>query len=97
MCYNTAPVLGYPDPQLNYAFDTDPSDVRVEVVLLQIQYGEEPVISHFSKTLSSPEKNACVIHKQPLANIKAVKYFGFYPYWQQFALRSDNTTSDGYV
>ena len=50
----TAPVLGYPDPSLQYTLDTDASDVGVGAVLSQEQGGQERVIAYYSKTLAPP-------------------------------------------
>ena len=55
-----APILGYPDPHLQYILDTDASAEGIGSVLSQIQDGQERVIAYYSKTLSPPERNYCV-------------------------------------
>ena len=88
----TAPVLGYPNPQLRYTLDTDASDVGVGAVLSQEQDGVERVIAYYSKTLAPPERNYCVTRRELLAVIKAVKHFRPYLYGQRFRLRTDHAS-----
>ena len=64
-----APVLGYPDPSLNYILDTDASLDGVGAVLSQIQDGRERVILYFSNSLSGDQKNYCVTRRELLAVI----------------------------
>ena len=87
-----APILGYPDPRLEYILDTDASDVGVGAVLSQIQQGQERVIAYFSKTLSPAERNYCVTRRELLAVVKAVKHFRPYLYGQRFKLRTDHAS-----
>ena len=87
-----APVLGYPDPTLEYVLDTDASDVGVGAVLSQVQQGEERVIAYYSKTLTPAERNYCVTRRELLAVVKAVKHFRPYLYGQKFRLRTDHAS-----
>ena len=87
-----APVLGYPDPGLQYILDTDASDVGVGAVLSQIQEGQERVIAFYSKTLSPAERNYCVTRRELVAVIKAIKHFRPYLYGQKFRLRTDHAS-----
>ena len=87
-----APVLGYPEPKLQYILDTDASDVGVGGVLSQVQNGKERVIAYYSKTLGPPERNYCVTRRELLAVIKAVKHFRPYLYGQTFRLRTDHAS-----
>ena len=79
-----APVLGYPDPSLNYIIDTDASLDGVGAVLSQIQDGRERVISNFSNSLSGGQKNYCVTRRELLAVIKAVNHFRPHLYGKSF-------------
>ena len=88
----TAPILGYPDPQLTYILDTDASDVGVGAVLSQEQEGVERVIAYFSKMLTPAEKNYCVTHRELLAVVKAVKHFRPYLYGQEFKLWTNHAS-----
>ena len=87
-----APVLGYPDPSLQYILDTDASDVGVGAVLSQIQEGRERVVAYYSKTLSPAERNYCVTRRELVAVIKAMKHFRPYLYGQKFRLRTDHAS-----
>ena len=87
-----APVLGYPDPKLQYILDTDASAVEVGAVLTQVQDGEERVMAYYSKTLAPPECNYCVTRRELLAVVKAVKHFRPYLYGNKFKLRTDHAS-----
>ena len=87
-----APVLGYPDPRLEYILDTDASDVGIGAVLSQVQDGRERVIAFYSKTLNPAERNYCVTRKELVAVVKAVKHFRPYLYGQRFRLRTDHAS-----
>ena len=56
-CLVFAPVLGCPNPKLQYILDTDASAVEARAVLSQIQKGQERVIAYYSKTLAPSERN----------------------------------------
>lgn len=72
------------------SIDTDASDVGVGTVISQLQDGEERVIAYIGLTLTPPEKNYCMIRKELLAVIKAVKHFHPFLYGRHFMLRSDH-------
>ena len=88
----TAPVLGYPDPALEYILDTDASLDGVGSVLSQIQAGHERVISYYSRALSSSERNYCVTRRELLAVVKAVTHFRPYLYGKTFTIRTDHAS-----
>ena len=48
------------------------------------------MIAYYSTTLSRPERNYCVTHKELLAIIRAVKHFHPYLYGRKFLLRTDH-------
>ena len=87
-----APILGYPDPSLQYILDTDASDMGVGAVLSQVQEGRERVVAYYSKTLSPAERNYCVTRRELVAVIKAMKHFRPYLYGQRFRLRTDHAS-----
>ena len=86
------PILGYPTADDPFVVDTDASLVGVGAVLSQIQDGKEKVISYFSHRLSKAESNYCVMRRELLAVIKALR--NFYPYLdgKPFTLRTDHAT-----
>ncbi len=51
-----AQVLAYPDPDLPYAVDMDPSNLVIGAVLSQVQDGEEKVIMYGSKAFSGSQR-----------------------------------------
>ena len=85
----SAPIFGYPDPQLKYTVDTGASNHGVGSVLSQEQDNREKVIAYYSNTLSNAEKNYCVTHRELLAVVRAVKHFRPYLYGQRFKVRTD--------
>ena len=87
-----APILGYPDPKLEYILDTDASDVGVGAVLFQVQQEKERVITYYSKTLTPAERNYCVTHRELLAVVKDVKHFRPYLCGQKFRLWTDHAS-----
>jgi len=91
-CLLTTPILAYPDPTLEYIFDTDASDQNVGAVLPQVQEGQEVVVAYYSKSLSPTARNYCTIRKELLAVIKSVKHFRPYLYGRKFRLRTDHAS-----
>ena len=87
-----APVLAYPDMNLEYLLDTDASLDGVGAVLSQVQGGQERVIAFYSKTLSTPERNYCVTRRELLAIVMATKHFRPYLYGKKFHLRTDHAS-----
>ena len=86
-----APVLSYPLLQGQpFVLDCDASNVGVGAVLLQLQDGEEKVISYFSKCLSKSERQYCTTRKELLAVVMAVKHFHPYLLGQRFTVRTDH-------
>ena len=85
-----ASILGYPTADDPFVVDTDASLVGVEAVLTQIQDGKEKVISYFSHRLSKAEGNYCVMRRELLAVIKALRKFHPYLYGTPFTLRTDH-------
>lgn len=87
-----APILGYPDPGLEYILDTDASLDGVGAVLSQVQAGHERVISYYSRALSKTERNYCVTRRELLAVVKAVIHFRPYLYGKEFKIRTDHAS-----
>lgn len=67
-----------------FVLDTDASNRAIGAVLSQIQDGEEKVIGYFSHALGKAETNYCVIRKELLAIVEAVKHFHCYLYGRRF-------------
>ena len=88
----TAPILGYPDPNLAYILDTDASLEGIGAVLSQVQGDQERVISYYSRALGSAERNYCVTRRELLAVLKAVNHFRPYLYGKEFKIRTDHAS-----
>ena len=54
-----APVLAYPNSKDTFILDTDASDTAIGAQLLQLQEGEERVISYGSFSLTPAQRNYC--------------------------------------
>jgi hypothetical protein len=88
----SAPILGYPDPELEYILDTDASLVAAGAVLSQVQDGVERPVAYFSRTFNKAERNYCVTRRELLAVVLAVQHFRPYLYGRQFLLRTDHAS-----
>ncbi|GFY01002.1 retrovirus-related Pol polyprotein from transposon opus [Trichonephila clavipes] len=82
----SALILAYPEIGKQFIRDTDASHESIGAVLSQEIDGQERVIAYFSKCLSKPERNYCMIRKELLAIVKAVEHFHPYLYGQRFLL-----------
>ena len=65
----SAPVLAYPNGNDMFILDTDASDTAIGAELLQLQEGEEKVISYGSFSLTPAQRNYCTTRKELLALI----------------------------
>ena len=88
----SAPVLGYPDPALEYILDTDASLEGIGAVLSQVQGGKERVISYYSRALDKSERNYCVTRRELLAVVMAVAHYRPYLYGKKFLIRTDHAS-----
>jgi len=85
--------LGIPRPPTReYILDTDASDHNIGAVLSQVQEGQEVVVAHYSKSLSTAERSYCTTRKELLAVIKSVKHLRPYLYGRRFRLRTDHAS-----
>ncbi|KAK2922219.1 hypothetical protein Q8A73_001704 [Channa argus] len=87
-----APVLAYPDPQQPFIVDTDASGVGIGAVLSQGGETGERVVAYYSCSLSRPERNYCVIRRDLLAVVLAVRHFRPYLLGTRFTLRTDHAS-----
>ena len=65
----SAPVLAYPNSTDMFILDTDASDNATGAELLQLQEGEERVISYGSFSLTPTQRNYCTTRKELLTLI----------------------------
>ena len=82
-----APIPSYPKVDAPFILDTDASNNAIGA---QCQEGQERVIAYYSRTLSPPEKQYCVVRKELVAIVQAVQYFHSYLYGRHFTIRTDH-------
>ncbi|KAK3889073.1 hypothetical protein Pcinc_006948 [Petrolisthes cinctipes] len=86
----SSPVLPYPDQSQPFILDCDASDHGIGGVLSQNKGDQEYVVAYYSKKLSPPELNYCVIRKELLAVVKSLDFFHPYLYGSYFIIRTDH-------
>ena len=65
-----APCLAYPNATDLFILDTDASDVTIGGELVQVQQGQERVISYASNSLIREQRHWCTTQKELLAVVK---------------------------
>ena len=88
----SAPVLAYPNAQDVFILDTDASDTAIGAELLQLQEGEEKVISYGSFTLNPAQRNYCTTRKELLAVLWFSREFCHYLLGRQFLVCTDHSS-----
>ena len=88
----SAPVLAYPNAQDMFILDTDASDTAIGAELLQLQEGEEKVISYGSFTLNPAQRNYCTTRKELLAVLRFSREFHHYLLGRQFLVCTDHSS-----
>ena len=88
----TSPVLAYPDLSQKFILDTDASGHGIGAVLSQKVGETEQAIAHYSRTLTSAERNYCATRRELLAIVDAVRHFHHFLYGSNFVIRSDHAS-----
>ncbi|XP_063952099.1 uncharacterized protein LOC135153446 [Lytechinus pictus] len=88
----TAPVLTLPDSTDGFVLDTDASDIALGAELLQIQNGEEKVISYGSCVLAKEQRRYCVTRKELLAVVLFTRFYRHYLLGKPFLVRTDHSS-----
>ena len=86
----TAPLLGLPNSKDPFILDTDASDYAIGAELIQIQNGEERVISFGSLALSHEQRRYCTTRKELLAVIRFTRQYRHYLLGRSFTVRTDH-------
>ena len=71
----TTPVLAIPDKTGTFVLDTDASDKAIGAELIQIQNGQERVLSYGSFTLSPAQGRYCTSRKELLSVVRFTQHF----------------------
>jgi len=87
----SSPVLALPNRTDPMIIDTDASDFDIGCVLLQVQDGQERVISYAGRTLNLSKRNYCTTRKELLAIVYFVRYFKQYLLGRPFTIRTDHS------
>lgn len=70
----SSPVMAYPDPTKEFSLDIDYSNWAMSAILSQTFESGKRISAYVSKILKA-EQNYCVIRKELLAVVKAMKIF----------------------
>ena len=87
-----APVLAYPNSQDTFILDTDASDTAIRAELLQLQEGEERVVSYGSFSLTLAQRNYCTTRKELLAVLRFTREYQHYLLGQRFTVHTDHSS-----
>ena len=87
-----APVLAYPNSQDTFILDTDASDTAIGAELLQLQEGEERVVSYGSFSLTPAQRNYCTTRKELLAVLRFTREYRHYLLGRRFIVRTDHSS-----
>ena len=87
-----APVLAYPNTKDQFILDTDASDKAIGAELIQVQNGQEKVISYGSHSLTSSQRNYCTMHKELLAVIRFCREYCHYLLGRSFIVHTDHSS-----
>ena len=87
-----APLLSFPNNQDRFFLDCDASNTAIGAELLQIQGGEEKVISYSSYILTPAQKRYCTTRKELLALVVFTRHFRHYLLGRPFTCRTDHAS-----
>lgn len=89
---SSAPVMALPNDHDPFILDTDASDYAIGAELIQIQGGQERVISYGSFSLTPEQRRYCTTRKELLAVIRFTRLFRHYLLGRQFTIRTDHSS-----
>ena len=85
-------MLAYPNSKDTFILDTDASDTAIGAELLQLQEGEERVISYGSFSLTLAQRNYCTTRKELLAVLRFTREYRHYLLGRKFIVRTDHSS-----
>ena len=87
-----APVLAYPNPTDEFILDTDASGTAIGVELIQVQGGEECVISYGSFVLTPSQRKYCTTQLELLALVRFTWEYHHYLLGRKFTVHTDHSS-----
>lgn len=84
-------ILAYSAPTGKYTLDTDASNHSIGAVLLQLQWGDEKVISYASSHLIPAQQRYCVTRRELLAMVRYTRQFCHLLLGRKFLLQTDHS------
>ena len=88
----TAPILGFPDFNLEFQVSVDACNTSIGFILSQIQDKNERIIAYAGRSLNSHERNYSINELEALAVVSAIEYFHVYLYGRKFKVYTDNSS-----
>jgi len=86
------PVMGLPNADDSFILDTDASDFAIGAELIQIQDGDERVISYGSFTMTPEQRKYCTTRKELLAVVRFTRQYRHYLLGKPFTVRTDHNS-----
>ena len=86
------PVLTYPNPIDEFILDTDASGTAIGAELIQVQGGEERVISYGSFMLTPPQRKYCTTRLELLALVRFTREYRHYLLGRKFTVCTDHSS-----
>ena len=86
------PVLVYPNTKDQFILDADASHKAIGAELIQVQNGEEKVISYGSHSLTPSQQNYCTTCKELLAVIRFCREYHHYLLGRSFIVHTDHSS-----
>ena len=87
-----APILTMPNSRDSFILDTDASNDAIGAELLQVQGGEERVVSYGSCALTSEQRRYCVTRRELLGVVKFTRQYRHYLLGKPFVVRTDHSS-----
>jgi len=92
MALISPPLLALPNSKDSFILDTDASNHSIGAELVQVQDGQEKVVSYGSVALSKEQLNYCVTRKELLAIVRFMRQYRHYLLGRHFKVRTDHSS-----
>ena len=88
----SAPALVLPNSEDKFILDTDASDKAIGAELIQVQGGQEKVVSYGSYALTKEQRKYCTTRKELLAVVRFTRQYRHYLLGRRFTIRTDHSS-----